>query len=266
MVKTPNSQLLVDTSNYHYIDEIQISFRPGTSPNPPDTATESHIIQTDESNQSLLEFRKSQLLYLETLGNLKEDFQTKSNSKVRTSKISKKSRFYTIDNFPIQRKTSKNMKFLIQGRPLTASSVYPESRKTPQISSIKKRSSIFSYEESDLVTPLDPKFLDEYAGTEDYSTLIKNTRLKNSIGILTNTNNNENQGDCRLSNRNSPTPKLKFYSKTAKRRIGLLVATPYATIRPPRANFGKKGKIAKGLSNKPTAIKRTKLVHNIVVS
>lgn len=266
MIKTPDSHLSIETSNYRYIDEIQISIRPSRIPKPTEASTESHIIQTDCSNHSLLSFKKSQLLYHETSSNLKQVSKTNSSSKVKTIKISKKSRLATIEHFSTQRKKPKNIKFCIQGRPLTASSINPESRKSSQISALKKRSSIFSNEESDLVTPLDPKFLDESAESEDYLKLIKNSHLKNSIGVLASTNSNENQGACGYSTRNSPIPKLKFHSKTERKRIGLLVATSYATVRPDKGNLRKKGKIAKGLSNKPINIKRPKLVHNIVVS
>ena len=267
MIKTPDSHLSIETSNYRYIDEIQISIRPSRIPKPTEASTESHIIQTDCSNHSLLSFKKSQLLYHETSSNLKQVSKTNSSSKVKTIKISKKSRLATIEHFSTQRKKPKNIKFCIQGRPLTASSIYPESRKTPHIFTIKKRSSVFSYGDSDLITPLDPKFIDEYIGTEDYSRLIHYPPSKNSIGVLANTNNyNENRvlSDYQISN--SPSPELKSYSKTANKRIGLVVTTPYAAVRPVRMSFNKKGKIAKGLSNKPPSIKRPKLVHNIVVS
>ena len=265
--KTQNCQLLLETSISHHLEEIQKSSRPGTSFKPPEAITESHLIQTDDSNQSISSFRKSQLIYLESLGTHKEDFQTKTSFKVNTSKTSKKSRYYTIENISTKIKKSKNLELSIQGRPLTASSIYPESRKTPQIFSIKKRSSVFSYGDSDLITPLDPKFIDEYIGTEDYSKLIRYPPSKNSIGILANTNNyNENRIMSDYHNSYSPSPELKSYSKTADKRMGLIVTTPYAAVRPIRVSFNKRGKIAKGLSNKPPSIKRPKLVHNIVVS
>jgi hypothetical protein len=199
-------------------------------------------------------------MYLETFGNLKEDLAVQVDT-LKPLKIPKKSpKFYSRKPSNPRRKPSKALNLLIQGRPLTATSAYPDSRKTPNLISLKKRSSVYSYGDSDLLTPLDPKFLDEDYG-DYFSKLIPS---KNSIGILANSNNViENQAICDYFDR-SFTSKLDE-KRAGSERIGLIVSSPYCLSRPVRKQV-KKGKLAKGLSNKPVPVNRSKLVHNIVVS
>lgn len=271
--KKANSLIFSDKTGVRPESEEPITMpRPKTSCKKTEVAYESHYIDTDNSNISSNSYKKTQLLYLETLGNYKEDFITNFKYNQIYSKTSKKSNsscFRISESSTHNKKSKKLLNFCIKGRPLTAHSLSSEPQKAHQTSTLKKRSSIFSYGDSDNITPLDPKFYDEeYTALEDFTKLLQNPRSRTSIGILANGQSIQERNPVDESDFHTFACSPQYYSDPkhpVNKKVGLLVTTPYAPSTR-TVTFKRKGKLLKGLSNKPIIPKRSKLVHNIQIS
>jgi len=268
--KKANSLIFSDKTGARPESEEPVKLpRPQTSCKKTQVTYQSPYIDTDNSNTSSKSYKKTQLLYLETLGNYKEDFITGIKTNQRYSKKSNSSGFYMSETSTHNKKTKKIQNFCIKGRPLTAHTSSSEPRKTPQITTLKNRSSIFSNGDSDIVTPLDPKFYDEECTMpEEFTKLLQNPRSRTSIGILANGLSIQERNPIEESDLNTYTFSPQYYSNPkhpANKRVGLLVTTPYAPSTKTVA-FKRKGKLLKGLSNKPIIPNKSKRVHNIQIS
>ena len=154
-----------------------------------------------------------------------------------------------------QKSKPKIVELCVKGRPLTANSEYSTKQKSGSNFGIKKRSSLHSC--------LDPKTFDEeYISIDEYTrALISHSEqrpVKNPPIV------EESQEKSEILP--VQVPVVVKSPQSPHKRIGLIVSTKLAFRTHAKTICSTRGKILKGLCNKPSVPRNNKLFHNILIS
>ena len=253
MQKRANSQDCVETCEIErFLAEARRSLRPQSSFRDIESPDDSPYLISENSNASCYSPK------LSTKATKKDQLSNVSRYNPPVFRGVKRIQEVVAFSYDINDKQNKSkpkiVDLCVKGRPLTANSEYSSKQKSGGNFGIRKRSSLHSC--------LDPKAFDEeYTSIDEYTRALVSSSEPRPVK-----NPSVGESQEKSVSLTVQVPVIVNSPQSPNKRIGLIVSKKLAFRAHAKTIYSTRGKILKGLCNKPSVPRNNKLFHNILIS